>query len=67
MQPNILIVEDESALVELLTYNLQKAGFRTAVARDADATRSRGLREAGHAQLAHARARAGAAATGVTF
>jgi len=36
MQPNILIVEDEAALVELLTYNLQKAGFRTAVARDGD-------------------------------
>jgi DNA-binding response OmpR family regulator len=31
MQPNILIVEDEAALVELLTYNLQKAGSRTAV------------------------------------
>ena len=36
MQPNILIVEDEAALVELLTYNLQKAGFRTALARDGD-------------------------------
>ena len=36
MQPNILIVEYEAALVELLTYNLQKAGFRTAVARDGD-------------------------------
>lgn len=36
MQPNILIVEDETALVELLTYNLEKAGFRTAVARDGD-------------------------------
>jgi two-component system phosphate regulon response regulator PhoB len=36
MQPSILIVEDEAALVELLTYNLQKAGFRTAVARDGD-------------------------------
>ena len=34
--PNILIVEDEPALVELLTYNLEKAGFRTAVARDGE-------------------------------
>jgi two-component system phosphate regulon response regulator PhoB len=36
MQPSVLIVEDEAALVELLTYNLQKAGFRTAIARDGD-------------------------------
>ncbi len=36
LQPNILIVEDEAALVELLTYNLEKAGFRTAVARDGE-------------------------------
>jgi len=35
-EPNILIVEDEAALVELLTYNLEKAGFRTAVARDGE-------------------------------
>ena len=36
LQANILIVEDEPALVELLTYNLEKAGFRTAVARDGE-------------------------------
>mgnify|MGYP002640623372 FL=1 len=36
MQPSILIVEDEAALVEMLTYNLQKAGFHTAIARDGD-------------------------------
>jgi len=36
LQPNILIVEDEAALVELLTYNLQKAGFQTTVARDGE-------------------------------
>ena len=36
MQPSILIVEDEAPLVELLTYNLQRAGFRTSVARDGD-------------------------------
>ncbi len=36
LQPNILIVEDEAALVELLTYNLEKAGFRTATARDGE-------------------------------
>lgn len=36
LQPNILIVEDEPALVELLTYNLEKAGFRTTVARDGE-------------------------------
>lgn len=36
LQPNILIVEDEAALVELLTYNLEKAGFRTTVARDGE-------------------------------
>ena len=33
LQPNILIVEDEAALVELLTYNLEKAGFQTASGR----------------------------------
>ena len=36
LQPNILIVEDEAPLVELLTYNLEKAGFRTAIARDGE-------------------------------
>ena len=36
MQPSVLIVEDEAALIELLTYNLEKAGFRTAVARDGE-------------------------------
>ena len=36
LRPSVLIVEDEAALVELLTYNLEKAGFRTAIARDGD-------------------------------
>ena len=36
LQPSVLIVEDEPALVELLSYNLEKAGFRTAVARDGE-------------------------------
>ena len=36
VQPSILIVEDEAALVELLAYNLDKAGFRTAIARDGE-------------------------------
>jgi len=36
LQPNILIVEDETALVELLTYNLEKAGFQVTVARDGE-------------------------------
>lgn len=36
LQPNVLIVEDEAALVELLTYNLENAGFRTAVACDGE-------------------------------
>ena len=36
LQLNILIVEDEAALVELLTYNLEKAGFQTTVARDGE-------------------------------
>ena len=34
LQPTILIVEDEPALVELLTYNLDKAGMLTRIARD---------------------------------
>ena len=34
--PRILIVEDEPALVELLTYNLEKPGFRPSVARDGE-------------------------------
>ena len=36
LQPHVLIVEDEPALVELLSYNLKKAGFQTHVARDGD-------------------------------
>ncbi len=36
LQPNVLIVEDEPPLVELLSYNLEKAGFHTDVARDGD-------------------------------
>ena len=35
-RPLVLIVEDESALVELLTYNLEHGGYDTAVARDGE-------------------------------
>ena len=36
LKPNVLIVEDEPPLVELLSYNLEKAGFRAQIARDGD-------------------------------
>jgi two-component system, OmpR family, phosphate regulon response regulator PhoB len=36
MEPLILIAEDEPAIVELVQYNLQHEGFRTAVALDGD-------------------------------
>lgn len=36
VQPLILVVEDETDLVTLLTYNLEKEGFRTRVAYDGD-------------------------------
>lgn len=36
MNPLVLIVEDESALVEVLKYNLEKEGFRTEVATDGE-------------------------------
>lgn len=36
LQPNVLIVEDEPPLVELLSYNLEKAGFQTQIARDGE-------------------------------
>ncbi|MCB2102915.1 MAG: phosphate regulon transcriptional regulator PhoB [Rhodobacterales bacterium] len=36
MKPLILIVEDDPALVELLTYNLETAGFATVVATDGE-------------------------------
>ena len=36
IQPLILIVEDEPDLVPLLTYNLEREGFRTIVARDGE-------------------------------
>lgn len=34
MKPSILIVEDDAAIVTLLSYNLEAAGFRPIVARD---------------------------------
>ncbi|MFQ5763721.1 MAG: phosphate regulon transcriptional regulator PhoB [Rhodospirillales bacterium] len=37
MKPSILIVEDDPALVELLEYNLESAGFETAVVADGEA------------------------------
>ena len=36
LKPSVLIVEDEAALVELLSYNLEKNGFRTSIARDGE-------------------------------
>lgn len=36
LQPNVLIVEDEPSLVELLSYNLEKAGFQIHIARDGE-------------------------------
>ena len=36
MKPLILIVEDEESLVELLRYNLDRSGFRTAAAADGE-------------------------------
>ena len=36
MSPMILVVEDESALVTLLRYNLEREGFRVAEARDGE-------------------------------
>ena len=36
MKPLALIVEDEPPLVEVIRYNLEKDGFRTAVARDGE-------------------------------
>ena len=35
-RPRVLIVEDETALVELLRYNLEQAGFRVSVAYDGE-------------------------------
>jgi two-component system, OmpR family, phosphate regulon response regulator PhoB len=35
-QPTILVVEDEPDLIPLLTYNLEREGFRTAVAKDGE-------------------------------
>jgi two-component system phosphate regulon response regulator PhoB len=36
MKPLILIVDDEEALVEILRYNLERAGFEVATARDGE-------------------------------
>ena len=36
-RPRVLVVEDEQALVELLRYNLERAGFDVVVARDGEA------------------------------
>lgn len=36
MKPLILVVEDETALVTLLSYNLEREGFRVAVAEDGE-------------------------------
>jgi len=36
MRTNILVVEDESAIVELLRYNLEREGFRVSVAADGE-------------------------------
>ncbi len=36
MRPRVLVVEDETALVELLRYNLEQSGFRVSVAYDGE-------------------------------
>ena len=36
MQPRVLVVEDEAALLTLLRYNLEKEGFAVAEARDGE-------------------------------
>ena len=36
LKPSVLIVEDEAALVELLSYNLEKNGFTTSIAREGE-------------------------------
>ena len=36
VKPRVLVVEDETALVELLRYNLEQAGFRVSVAYDGE-------------------------------
>ncbi|WP_306015426.1 phosphate regulon transcriptional regulator PhoB [Oceanicaulis sp. MMSF_3324] len=36
MQPHVLVVEDEDALSELLSYNLKKEGFRVSLAADGE-------------------------------
>ena len=36
IKPRVLIVEDETALVELLRYNLEQSGFRVTVAYDGE-------------------------------
>jgi len=36
MTPSILLVEDESAVVELLRYNLDRAGYEVSVAMDGE-------------------------------
>ena len=36
LKPRVLVVEDETALVELLRYNLEQAGFRVSVAYDGE-------------------------------
>ena len=36
IKPRVLIVEDETALVELLRYNLEQSGFRVSVAYDGE-------------------------------
>ena len=36
MNPLILVVEDEAALVTLLRYNLEREGFRVAAAADGE-------------------------------
>ena len=36
MKPHILLIEDESSLVELLRYNLEKEGYRVSAANDGE-------------------------------
>ena len=45
IKPRVLIVEDETALVELLRYNLEQSGFRVSVAYDGEEALATAARE----------------------
>ena len=49
MKPLFLLVEDEAALVSMLSYNLEKEGYRVRTAGDGDPDAIRTVRTAGYA------------------